>query len=67
MAYVIQKARLRRFFPGADGRANPWQWFVLDSAYETDSGDIVCVAGPFDTKREAENAADKDAMDWCSN
>jgi hypothetical protein len=66
MAFIIQRARLRRYFPGADGRANPLQWFVLDPAYESCDGTPMCIAGPFRKQREAFAAADREARDACA-
>ena len=63
MSYCIQRAPLRRYFPCADGRANPLQWFVLDSAYETSDGAALCIGGPFTRKREAEAFAEQDSRE----
>ena len=55
--YFIQRRRLRDFMPGADGRANPLQWWAWRwlNEDETDEG-REWLAGPFDTRRELETA-----------
>ena len=60
MSYCIQRAPLRDYFPCADGTGNPKQWFVLDTKQESCDGLPLCVAGPFNTQREAFTAAEKE-------
>ena len=57
---VIQRAALRRYFPGADGHANPRMWFVLDPNYDGHDGTALCIAGPFTTQRDAFAAAQRE-------
>jgi hypothetical protein len=59
MAYIIERAKRSRYFPGHDGRADPLEWFVLDDAYEGCDGTPLCVAGPVTRKREAYAAIDR--------
>ena len=49
----IERARLRRYLPHADGKANPWQWWAFDYIDDARSKRDL-VAGPFDTRRELE-------------
>jgi hypothetical protein len=49
-AVLIVRAKLRDYFPAADGRGNPRQWFALQQAPEGRPVDVI--AGPFSTQRE---------------
>jgi hypothetical protein len=64
---IVQRANLRRYFPGADGDSNPLMWFVLDPAYEGHDGGALCIAGPFRTKREAFEAAERERIEFLDN